>query len=63
MKTNVGGADRIVRVVVGLGLVTWGVMSHSWWGALGVIPLATASLGWCPLYLPFGLSSCSVKKS
>jgi hypothetical protein len=63
MKTNVGGADRIVRVVLGLGLVTWGVMSHSWWGALGVIPLATASLGWCPLYLPFGLSSCSVKKS
>jgi len=63
MKTNVGGADRIVRVVVGLGVIAWGVMNHSWWGALGVILLATASLGWCPLYLPFGLSSCSVKKS
>lgn len=63
MMHNVGSVDRIVRVVVGLGLVVWGVMNHSWWGALGAIPLLTATLGWCPLYLPFGLSSCRVKKS
>lgn len=63
MVHNVGSVDRIVRVVVGLGLIAWGVMNRSWWGALGAIPLFTATLRWCPLYLPFGLSSCRVKKS
>ena len=63
MTTNVGNVDRIIRLLAGVGLIAWGVMNRSWWGALGAIPLFTATLRWCPLYLPFGLSSCSVKKS
>jgi hypothetical protein len=57
MKQNMGGADRVVRSIIGIALIVWGVMAHNWWGAIGVIPLVTALSGWCPLYLPFGISS------
>jgi len=58
MKCNVGKADRIIRVIVGAGIIAIGVYLKSWWGAIGVIPLITAAIGWCPAYLPFGISSC-----
>lgn len=61
MKCNVGKTDKIIRVLVGLVLIALGVYFNSWWGAIGVIPLFTAAVGWCPLYMPFGLSSCSTK--
>lgn len=61
MKQNVGGIDRILRIVAGLALIGWGVYAQNWWGAVGAIPLFTALIGWCPAYLPFGLSSCKVK--
>ncbi|MGD9661276.1 MAG: DUF2892 domain-containing protein [Porticoccaceae bacterium] len=62
MKCNVGKTDRILRVIAGLVIITLGVIYQSWWGLLGVIPLTTATLGWCPAYIPFGFSSCSTKK-
>ena len=64
MKTNVGGVDRILRIVLGLVLIaltlsgTIGV-----WGWIGVVPLLTAALGTCPLYTVLGFSSCPMKKS
>jgi hypothetical protein len=61
MKTNVGGVDRTIRLLAGVGIIAWGVMNGSWWGALGLVPLLTATIGWCPLYLPLGLSTCGVK--
>ncbi|MEJ1297465.1 MAG: DUF2892 domain-containing protein [Candidatus Sedimenticola sp. (ex Thyasira tokunagai)] len=60
MKKNVGGVDRIVRVVVGLGLIGWGVATGNAWGAVGIVPLFTAAIGWCPAYLPFGIKTCKV---
>jgi len=60
MKANVGGVDRIVRIVAGLAIIGAGIAFKSWWGAIGVVPLATGLLRWCPAYLPFGLSSCKV---
>jgi len=57
MKCNVGGIDRQVRVVVGLAIIGAGFYFQSWWGAVGVVPLFTAAIGWCPAYLPFGISS------
>ena len=57
MKQNVGGIDRILRIVIGIALIAWGYMAQNWWGAIGIIPLFTALIGWCPLYLPFGLST------
>jgi hypothetical protein len=55
MKTNMGGADRMVRVVVGVALVAWALTSGPVWAWIGVVPIATAAIGWCPLYLPFGI--------
>jgi hypothetical protein len=58
MKSNIGGADRMVRVVLGVGIIAIGICFKSWWGAIGVVPLFTAAMGWCPAYVPFGISSC-----
>ncbi len=57
MKANVGGIDRILRIVVGLAVIGWGVYAHNWLGAIGAIPLFTGLIGWCPAYAPFGLST------
>jgi hypothetical protein len=62
MKCNVGKTDRIIRVLAGLVLIALGIYFNSWWGAIGVVPLVTAAIGWCPLYLPFGWSSCSTER-
>ncbi|MGB0126126.1 MAG: DUF2892 domain-containing protein [Rhodocyclaceae bacterium] len=60
MKINVGGLDRILRVVGGLLLIVYALMGHPWaW--LGIIPLATGVVGFCPVYLPLGLNTCSAK--
>ena len=63
MKANVGGIDRILRIVVGLvliGLAATGTVG--WWGWLGIVPLATGLVGWCPPYAIFGFSTCAMKK-
>ena len=57
MNTNMGGIDRVVRGVLGLAIIAAGVYFKSWWGAIGLIPLATAFVAWCPAYVPFGLST------
>ncbi len=64
MKSNVGGIDRILRIVVGLvliGLAATGTVG--WWGWLGVVPLATGAIGWCPPYAMFGWSTCKTKSA
>lgn len=62
MKANVGGLDRAVRVVVGVGLIALAATGTvGVWGYLGVVPLVTATLGWCPAYLPFGISTCKTR--
>jgi len=59
MKSNVGGLDKILRIVAGLVLIGLGIAGiGAPWTFVGVIPLATGLVGWCPLYLPFGISSC-----
>jgi hypothetical protein len=57
MKRNVGSADRFARIALGLGIIAAGVAYQSWIGAIGIVPLATAAIGWCPAYLPFGIST------
>ncbi|CAA6603613.1 MAG: DUF2892 domain-containing protein [Alphaproteobacteria bacterium] len=59
MSKNVGGIDRILRIVVGLALIgatLAGLLPV--WGWIGVVPLATGAIGWCPAYLPFGIKTC-----
>lgn len=63
MKSNVGGIDRILRIALGLaliGLTLTGTIGL--WGWLGVVPLATGAIGWCPPYALLGLSTCPMKK-
>ncbi len=62
MKTNVGGLDRIARIAVGVvlvGLAATGTVGA--WGWLGLLPLATGAIGWCPPYAIFGWNTCSTK--
>ncbi|MBP7131990.1 MAG: DUF2892 domain-containing protein [Aquabacterium sp.] len=62
MKSNVGGVDRVARIVAGLVLIALAATGTvGVWGWIGVVPLATGLMGWCPAYLPFGLSSCKMK--
>jgi hypothetical protein len=58
MKLNMGPLDRIIRLVVGIAILVLGYTYQSWWGLVGLIPLGTAAIGWCPAYLPFGISTC-----
>ncbi len=57
MKKNIGTVDAVIRIVLGLGLIAYGVMNQSWIGAIGAIPLLTAFVGFCPIYCPLGLST------
>jgi hypothetical protein len=62
MKKNEATWDRVVRVIVGLGLLALTVVGPgTLWGLVGVVPLATGLWGFCPLYRVFGLSTCSVQ--
>jgi hypothetical protein len=59
MLRNVGGIDRVLRIVVGAaltGATVAGVLPV--WGWIGVVPLGTGLVGWCPAYLPFGFRTC-----
>ena len=61
MHQNVGGIDRLLRVLVGLGLISLVFVGpQTAWGWIGVVPLATALIGWCPAYLPFGIKTCKL---
>ena len=63
MTQNVGGIDRILRIIVGLGLISLVFIGpQTPWGWLGLIPLGTALLGWCPPYALLGISTCPRKE-
>ncbi|KAB2879119.1 DUF2892 domain-containing protein [bacterium] len=57
MKCNVGNADRMFRIIGGLVIIALGFIYQSWWGVIGVLPILTGTLRWCPLYLPFKIST------
>jgi len=62
MEKNVGLVDRGIRIVLGLAAFALGWNYGSWWGLVGIIPIATGFMRSCPLYLPFGLNTCKRKK-
>lgn len=62
MKANVGGIDRVVRILAALALIGWALAGGPKWAWLGVVPLATGLFGYCPAYRLFGFSSCPAKK-
>lgn len=64
MKANVGRTDKFIRMVLGLVLLSFYFIVEGglkWVSLLGVVLLITAFANWCPLYLPFGISTCKRK--
>jgi hypothetical protein len=60
MQANVGGIDRIVRIVVGLVLIALAATGTvGAWGYIGIVPVLTGAFKFCPAYLPFGIKTCS----
>jgi hypothetical protein len=57
MQCNVGGTDRIARIVAGVVILGIGVVYKSWWGLIGLLPLVTGLIRWCPVYVPLKMSS------
>ena len=62
MKTNRGGADKILRIVAGIALLAWAVFGGPVWAWIGIVPLATGLLGWCPAYTMLGMNTCPLSK-
>jgi hypothetical protein len=61
MKLNVGGIDRIFRIIAGLVILGAGYYYKTWRGLIGFGPLLTGICRFCPACVPFGLSSCPAK--
>lgn len=63
MGTNVGGIDRILRIVVGLAVLSqFFVGLQTPWALIGLVPLGTALIGYCPAYSLLGLNTCPLGK-
>lgn len=65
MQANVGDVDRALRVVAGIVLLSLVFILEGnarWWGLIGIVPVATGLLRWCPAYIPFGISTCKTPK-
>lgn len=63
MKTNVGNADKIIRIILGVAIIAAGLFYGSWLGVIGVIPILTAFMSSCPLYSIFGINTCKLKEA
>lgn len=64
MQKNVGSVDKILRIVIGLGLLSLLFVLEApmkYLGLIGLVPLATSLMGWCPLYTLIGVNTCKVK--
>ncbi|MBI3570441.1 MAG: DUF2892 domain-containing protein [Gammaproteobacteria bacterium] len=66
MEQNIGGVDKALRIIVGLALLSLLFILEGnarWWGLIGIGPILTVVLGWCPAYTLIGISTCKAKKS
>ena len=64
MKLNVGGIDRILRIVAGLVLIALAFTGTiGLWGYIGVVPLLTGAVGFCPVYPLLGMNTCPMQKT
>jgi hypothetical protein len=63
MAMNVGKIDKVVRILGGIALIASALTGYfTPWGWIGVVPLVTAMIGWCPAYTIFGFSTCPISK-
>ena len=57
MEKNVGSVDKVIRIVLGVVIIVLGIYNQSWWGLVGILPLFTAFISWCPVYSLIGVST------
>ncbi len=57
MKPNVGSADKVIRIILGIVIVALGFIYQSWWGLVGIVPLLTGVFNFCPAYSLIGVST------
>ena len=65
MKANVGGIDRVVRILAGIGILSLVFIlegSARYWGLVGLVPLATGVFRFCPAYALLGLNTCPMER-
>lgn len=62
MQKNIGGIDKIARILVGIALIVWALTGGPLWAWIGVMPLATGLFGWCPAYTLLGIRTCPMKQ-
>ncbi|AWI80060.1 MAG: DUF2892 domain-containing protein [Betaproteobacteria bacterium HGW-Betaproteobacteria-13] len=63
MKSNVGSMDKILRIVAGIVLLALAIMGIGTpWTYIGIVPLVTGVMGWCPAYTLLGVNTCPMKK-
>lgn len=65
MQENIGNTERVIRVILGLALLSLLFIlegNASYWGLLGLIPLATAAVRWCPIWKLLGINTCSAEQ-
>ncbi len=63
MACRMGSQDRLSRIVAGVILIGFALITGNVVGWLGVIPLATGIIGWCPIYKPLGIDTCKTEHS
>jgi NADH:ubiquinone oxidoreductase subunit 4 (subunit M) len=64
MNTNVGGIDKILRIVAGIALIAMAATGIiGMWGFIGAVPLLTGLMGWCPAYTLLGIKTCPMQKT
>ena len=61
MKKNVGSADKMIRIVLGVVIAALGIYFKSWWGFVAIVPLTTAFMSWCPAFSLLGVSTSDKK--
>lgn len=63
MKKNVGSIDKVARIILGLGLIAFALITKNWWGLIGIVPLLTAFMNYCPVYSLLRLSTVQKVKT
>lgn len=60
MRKNIGSTDKIIRLLLGVGLIIYGIYFNSWIGFIAVIPILTALINMCPIYSLLGINTCAI---
>ncbi|ALR90673.1 MULTISPECIES: YgaP family membrane protein [Clostridium] len=62
MKCNVGRTEQIIRIAIGVSIIIIGLYFRNWWGIIGLIPIITGLIRYCPISDILGISTCDAKK-